>query len=46
MFEMPKTLEECIELRGSGDCLRCDYLPRKLGTWERCNRRIALKYNR
>jgi hypothetical protein len=41
---MPRSIEDCIKLRGNGDCMACAYQPKKLGTWTRCNKRISLKY--
>ncbi len=41
--EVPKTLERCIKLRGSGDCNACGYKPRKIGTIRNCNKHMSLK---
>jgi hypothetical protein len=43
MLETPKTLEDCIKLRGTGDCVACGYQPMKLGTVKTCNKRLNLR---
>jgi len=43
MSEMPKTLEDCIKLRGSGDCIACGYKPKKIGTIKTCNKHMNLR---
>ena len=40
---MPETIEECIELRETGQCGDCEYLPHRLGSWKYCSRREMLK---
>ncbi len=42
-MEMPKNLEDCIKLRGNGECNACGFKPNKIGSIKTCNKRINLK---